>query len=479
MDENIQRGWDFSNKILGGNIAVDISEVYVKAVNNEIEKLTNDMLSLQTRSGSTDASLSGFVSEYWHAQTFNINAVAQHSEHRAYTLGSTEYGSVDVATNFGKNYGLKYLKNAEKSVKAQASYSRESGIPKYLGQERLIPTDQLNKGKEIANKEYIRNIDIRPEVSQSYKETYVRLTDRVNDSEGVESIPLSKEESMNQARDIKDGSYNPENYGVTLDNTIKAQQIVKDAIDTGLSTAMVTIAIQIAPEIYKAIDYLIKNKEIDIHQLKTIGVKTISSGAEGFLRGFISYSLLIMCREGKFGPNLKQISPLGLASTVAILLETVKNGIMVALGKMTVKDMGNRFVDGVITTTGYITGAKIGGAIGQALGFELPIFGYILGSLIGCAFCATYNFGKKKLISFCKDTGFTCFGLVEQDYIIPEEILKKIGINIVPINRINISRTNINNVKIGTSITKSNYETIDIKLVRRGVVGINKIGYLL
>lgn len=42
-----------------------------------------------------------------------------------------------------------------------------------------------------------------------------------------------------------------------------------------------------------------------------------------------------------------------------------------------------------------------------------------------------YNIGKKKLISLCVEAGFTCFGLVEQDYELPEEILRRgiIGVN--------------------------------------------------
>jgi hypothetical protein len=45
--------------------------------------------------------------------------------------------------------------------------------------------------------------------------------------------------------------------------------------------------------------------------------------------------------------------------------------------------------------------------------------------LIGTSFCVIYNIGKKKLISFCVDTGFTCFGLVEQNY----ELLMKFSTN--------------------------------------------------
>ena len=53
--------------------------------------------------------------------------------------------------------------------------------------------------------------------------------------------------------------------------------------------------------------------------------------------------------------------------------------------------MGAAFVDTVVISGGYLLGAHIGGIIGQALGFELPIVGYLLGSLLGTSFCVIYN----------------------------------------------------------------------------------------
>ena len=57
-------------------------------------------------------------------------------------------------------------------------------------------------------------------------------------------------------------------------------------------------------------------------------------------------------------------------------------------------------------------------------------------------------YGKKKLISFCIDTGFTCFGLVEQNYELPEQVLKQLGIDTVKIektefNQIQVETTNV------------------------------------
>lgn len=146
---------------------------------------------------------------------------------------------------------------------------------------------------------------------------------------------------------------------------------------------------------------------------------------------------------------------------------------------MSTQQMGAAFADTVVVSGGYLLGSHIGGIIGQALGLELPVVGYLLGSLIGTSFCVIYNIGKKKLISFCIDTGFTCFGLVEQNYELPEEVLYGLGIESVSIPQTQVKRTAVPRIPITkTGINRSEYETIGMTMLRRGVIGVNKIGYV-
>ncbi len=254
--------------------------------------------------------------------------------------------------------------------------------------------------------------------------------------------------------------------------------MLKQALKAGYSAAAITAIMQLTPEVFKAIDYLVKRGEINLQQIKKIGTKAIRTSAEGFLRGSVSCSLLIMCEKGAFGTALKGISPTLLGTVVVVAMETVKNSILVAAGKMTAKEMGEAFVNGVIVSVGFFVGIKIGGIIGQALGFELPVIGYLLGSFIGCAFAAVYNIGKKKFISFCVDTGFTCFGLVEQNYELPEDVLTEMGVDFAPISRANVERTEVNRVEVGTVVERTDYETVDIKILKRGIIGIYRVGYV-
>jgi hypothetical protein len=53
-----------------------------------------------------------------------------------------------------------------------------------------------------------------------------------------------------------------------------------------------------------------------------MGTKGISAGAEGFLRGSISSSLLIMCEKGVLGEAFKGINPTVLGTVVALVMQT-------------------------------------------------------------------------------------------------------------------------------------------------------------
>ena len=478
VQDEVKQGWEFATKIAGADIAAHLGSGYVGDVEQAIEELTQQILKL--KSNQSDAVLGGYIAEYWHAGTFNIDAVASGSSHRAWVdeAARQTYGSVDVATNFGKNYSSKYMATAEKSAVEQSLLSPDTGEAKYIDQERLVPSDQLTEARATALRRAASNESTRPEVSAAYKDSADHMVDTVSDGK-ASSKALGKKEDLEMAREVKNDEFSAERHGVSADNAIKPEYIINEAVKAGLTTAAITVAIQLAPEIYKTIDYLIKTGKVDVQQLKKMGSKALTAGAEGFLRGSVSCSLLIMCRKGLLGEALRNVDPMGLGTVVAIVIETVKNSILVAAGKMTPRQMGAAFVDSLVVSGGYILGAQIGGAIGQALGFQLPVVGYLIGSLVGTAFAVVYNIGKNKLISFCVDSGFTCFGLVDQNYELPEQVLKDMGVDLAPVSRTSVGRTAITNTPVKASVARTSYETININVVRRGVIGVNKIGYVL
>ena len=474
----VQQGWEFAVAIMGADVATHMGAEYVSAVEAAIKQLEDNINNHQYRNLGI-GQLQGYMLEEWGAGTFNVDAVAADSADRATVLHSLIKDSVDIKLDSGEAFSAKSYGTPEQTAKAQARMNPDTGQASYQDQGRLVPSDHLEEAKQIAHREALRNEPIREDVSKAYSETETKLTDKITNDEGVESRSASRKDLEKMAKESKEQKFRAEEHGVTAESAIQAEYLRKQAWKAGYTTAAITVAVQLAPEIYKAIDFLIKNGELNLAQVKHMGEKGISAGAEGFLRGSISAALQIMCDSGALGEAIKGISPTILGTVVALVLQTAKNSILVAAGKMSTQQMGAAFVDMVVVSGGYLVGAHIGGIIGQALGFQLPVIGYLLGSLVGTSFCVVYNIGKKKLISFCVDTGFTCFGLVEQNYEIPEDVLHEMGVETVTIPRTSIETTEIQRTAIGASqITRADYETIDITVLRRGVSGVNKVGYV-
>lgn len=227
---------------------------------------------------------------------------------------------------------------------------------------------------------------------------------------------------------------------------------------------------------FKGIYLLIKNREIDLEQLKKTGKVAISASAEGFLRGSVASSLTIACKAGKLGEGFVNVSPHVIGALTVICLDVVKSSMLVAVGKMTSREMGVTITKEILISSV----ALAGGAIGQAIAPELPVIGYMLGSLIGsCLSSVALKVGEKCLISFCVDSGFTCFGLVEQNYELPEEVLRDMGLAITVVSNILVKNTEIKRTQVRyTQVKHAQLTTVQLVMVRRGMIGVNKIGYV-
>ena len=81
---------------------------------------------------------------------------------------------------------------------------------------------------------------------------------------------------------------------------------------------------------------------------------------------------------------------------------------------------------------------------------------------------------------FCYyDTGFTCFGLVDQNYELPESVLDELGIGTANISRAEIGRSQVSTTGSVGNVERTNYETVQMTMVKRGVIGVNKVGYVV
>ena len=497
-------GYKFFLQRAGVQFAGYAAEAYVNCVKSEIDKLVSDLNAFEGY--LTDPSkLKGDIAEFWHSDTFNVNAVARDSTNRAFVDRSHDFASADISSNFGMKFGLKYYKNGAESAKQQAKsiferfseyrakggkdtlekflqdrgFSDKSVLndPIYAGQVRIIPKDQLEEACEWLKRKIATESANRPEQVARYQETLNMLSDRLRDGSGTESVALSDADAKTLAILAKEGNITAEelaNLGISTEEIIKFEYIVKQAFKAGLSAATISIVLKVAPEICHTIEYLIKTGELDSSQFRRIGFAALQGGCEGFVRGSISAAITASCEAGLLGEAFKGVDPEAVGMAVVLTMNTMKNAFKVATGKMAREELADQLVKELfVSAFSYSLGA-----ITQSI-IEVPVLGFMIGSFVGSIVGSfTYNIGYNAVLSLCVDTGFTMFGLVDQDYALPKELFEEIGVEIFDYDTFQSESFEPDTFEFDTfSADSFEPDTLDIIFLRRGVIGVSKVGY--
>ena len=523
MVNSFREGFEFfqrnSDALFGAKIATELGTKTINYVEEltALEESINAFIDYKTPS----AQLKGDIAEFWAAGTFNVNAAKSGVLNRAAVNRSNEYASVDITLNSGENFSFKYCATGTDSAKQQAisvfqkykeyqsnggkdslaeylkkrNYSDESVLsdPVYSGQFRVIPKDQMEEAVKWLTQKIQKESTIRPDQVKRYQDTLNMLRDKLTDNNGNESIPLSKEDAHTLAELAKEGKFKAKDFDLTSQEI----SIMKAAIKDGFTVAAITMVLKVAPEIYKAIDYLIKTGEIDSVRFKECGFASVTGAGEGFIRGAVASAISYGCKSGMLGEELRNISPSFIGIAVALTMNTMKNAVMVSIGKKTrnelsyelIRDMfasGGALAGSILgkvggNIVGGVVGTYIGGPAGGAVAKVLSVVGSLLGSFVGSvAGTFVYNTVYKTAISFCVDMGVTLFGIVEQDYKLPEYIIKEMGLQSFDFDSFQPDTFETESFSFDTfEIDSIKPDALGITMLRRGVIGVTKVGYLI
>lgn len=495
---SFQDGYSFFEKNIGVADGAHGASRYVSGVEDEIDSFAKELNDFRTSHVGV-GQLQGNVAEYWHAHTFNIEAKAAESSHHADVLGSHGLGSVDIQTNFGEEYSLKYYASGRLSGLKQATtvYERfkESGmdfledflnkkklegkdpnLSLYQGQGRIVPSDQLSEAAEYLKKRYNKEAYNRPEQAAKYQETLEQLDDRIRDGEGIESHPLSRMDSEKLTVEAQKGNVDAEclkRYGVSLEEIVKCEYVFKQAIEAGKTAAVITTVMKLAPEVLKAVSYLVKTGRLNSKLFKKMGLAALDGASLGFIRGSVAAGITTACKAGFFGAAMKSLTPSVIASLTVLTMETIGDAFHVACGQKDRQEMAlNLIKNMVVSSSGLIVG-------GLAL-CVLPCLGFMLGSFIGATLGSfACKAGGAAILSLCVDTGFTMFGLVDQNYELPQEVLDELGVKSFQVEPFRFNEFNGKSFDFGKFRAKEfAYDRFRITVLRRGVVSVSKIGYV-
>ena len=376
-----EEGWNYSVEFMGAQYAAVMSSEYVANVEAALSSLEADINSAAGSARGT-AQEAGFLAEKWASDTFNLNAVANGSDYRAEVVGSNEFGSVDVATNYGENASLKYYQTANGSASAQAKtlleayreycsnttkeepptlaeYMNERGYDPetqdallssvYEGQTRIIPSDQLSEATAYIQGRIDRLSTIEGDVAgartQSYQETLDRLRDRLSAPDGTESTPLTHEDAQAIAELSKEGNFKPEDFGLTVSSIISPKYVVKQAIGTGIEIAALNTVFTVGPYVYSILKEAAQTGNLDENALKESGIEGAIAASEGFVEGSVSRVVTTLCQSGVLGEALKDASPSIVATMTILMIEASIHGYELSQGKITAEEYGNMMVD--------------------------------------------------------------------------------------------------------------------------------------
>ena len=513
--EAFKEGYEFFEKHAGSFDGYVAGVQYIDTVNLEINTLI-DVLNNFKSSGALIDTLKGDVAEFWHAGTFNINATINSSKNRVQVDRSHDFGSADITgANFDAKFGLKYYKDGASSAFQQSksifnrfseyksqggkdsldSYLENRGYsadtvlsdPVYSGQYRVIPSDQLKEATMYLERKIREEAVKRPEQVHRYEETLKLLTDKVKDNEGNESIPLSEQEARELASLSKEGGVNPEDLHLTTEELIKYTNILKRSYQAGLTAATISMVLRVAPEIWNAVAYLIKNGYVDEKQFKKIGFEALTGAGEGFVRGTVSAAITASCLSGVFGKTLKKANPSVVGVVTVLVMNSLKSSYKVFTGEMNRSEMANELIKEMFITTCAFSMGLLGNAY---IKIPIPNFlsmlnkvvplGYMIGSFVGSvAGSVIYSSIYNPVLSFCVDSGFTLFGLVDQDYELPEEVLKEIGIEVFEYEKFEFEPFEYEKFEYERfEYEQFEYEKLHTIFLRRGVIGVNCVGYM-
>lgn len=503
MSEAFDEGYRYFEENAPADLSAHAADNYVSDVENAINETLDDLNSFEGY--KTDASkLQGDFAEFYESGTYNINATVKESPYRSEVNRSHGLGSVDVSTNFGEDFSLKYRRYGKDSAQDQSisiferfqkykhrggkesleqyllrnGYDNDEKIlndPLYKGQQRLIPADEYEEAVDWLKRKIAKESINRPEQVRRYQETLDHLTCCIEGPDGTKSAFLTRQQAEEYAALAKQGNITAETLGLSPNQVIRFEDVFRNACRAGLTAAEISAVLKAAPAVFEAIDGLVKEGALDDEKLMNIGKKAGTGAAEGFVRGTVAAALTSCCKAGILDASLENISPDVIAAVTVIACNTLVNAYKVVAGEKRMSDL----VSDLIRDAYVSTFTVLGGMIGQEL-IQVPMLGYMLGSFVGSVVGSfSYYVGSKAVLALCVNTGFTMFGLVEQDYTLPDDVARQIGLDVLKPLTLEVEELQPEILEPITLEPETlQPDTLDIHVLRRGVIGVRRVGYV-
>lgn len=394
-----------------------------------------------------------------------------------------------------RQYQLKYYADADASVRAQsvtfgqeahqgspsAQVLLDAGLvgendPVYGEMGRLVPTDQVEEARRAADRRIATEAARRPNQVDRYQSTRDRLTGNVEDGQGNSSMDLSREDANRLARGAKAGELDLEGWGLTPEQLVHLEDVMRQAAKAGLTAAALAAVLEAVPAVIAATQHLLEEGELDLDDISGVASLAASGGARGFIVGATTAAITDVAKMGILGEVARDLDPTVVGTVAVVAFNMLRNSVRVAQGKMKRAEL----VSSLGRDAFVATCSLIGGGIGQG-NIQIPVVGYLIGSFVGSAVGGlAWSAGEQVTLAVCVESGLTLFGLVEQDYAVPEDVIRQIGAKTFDYERFEPEA--FVPEAFGAKCFEPEAfvpERFGVTQLRRGVFGVARVGYSL
>ena len=442
------------------------STTYVNNVQTAIDNAVDALKKESLHRKNVDVNyLKGWLAEQWHSETLKVSAAARGRSDVFSKVNGANVPGEDInygTANATRTAEVKYYKTAEDTAKAVSR-------PEYNDNSKIVPSDQLEAIKSEAARLALKNKDNRPEQAKAYEDTASNADDRLRVGNAT-SKPLSEKESLELAKDSKEGNINPDKYNLNTENFVEWSDVARQSGEAALHAAAMSAAIVAAPYIWRTINDFLETGKIDIKSLSDAGGDTFLAASNAGLRSSVAAGITASCKAGLMGDTMKSISPAAIGIATTMTFNTIVYSIQLQQGKITKKEFANQCIRDSFVLTSTFSGA----ALGQTL-IPIPLLGALVGNLVGSTLGAVVYQGTSQLVlGVCVESGWTMFGIVKQGYVISDDVLRRCGYDLFCTQSFRNQSFTTSSFQTST-FTKN---SLSFQPIRRGIISCNVVAYI-
>lgn len=378
----------------------------------------------------------GDVAEAWHAGTYNVDVVRRglHTRPVATALRDRSPTDVKVEGVYGQEIDVQ-IKNY-----ADAEVNRDRiNHPKYDGHQKVVPEGHVVDSQHA---------------------------DRIR-AFGAESVPLEEPASRDLVKQLREtGDVERERFGLTIADRIEWEDVFREATTAGTRAAILGAVLQTCPYLLAIAKRTWETGELSAKDFVPLARALPTTLLRSGVAGGLSAAVMGAVRKGVLG-STRQVHPTVVAAAVVLALGAFRTSAKAARDEVTWPVAAKRISEDAI-----MLAAAMG--VGQAL---IPILGLgaLVGNIVGAAMARlAIDKVDSVVLGVAADTGWTVFGLVDQNYTVPRELLRASGWNVLDISTFTPRPLEVRRVRLRTIELKK----IDMTVLRRGVISFGRVGYL-